>query len=106
MALRANEHHLLSKDASLALEVALRLAGVNPEAPVTAKIASKLQKLGFRLVAGNIFELPAKDELWEVRGSSIVKLTGSEIDTGESLVAANADNPESSLQGFLYDLTF
>jgi hypothetical protein len=86
------------------------LAGTQPESTVktavSPKVAAFLHKRGFQHVAGNIYELPSKQELWEVRGGSIVKLTGSKIDAGEELVAASADNPEASLQNFLYDLTF
>lgn len=106
MSLRTNTHFLGQNDGSFAREVALHIAGVKPEQTVNPKIASRLSKMGFRHLAGNVFELPAKNEFWEVRGGSIVKLTGSEVDAGEKLVSADADNPESSLQNFLYDLTF
>jgi hypothetical protein len=106
MSLRTPTHYLGQTESSFAKEVALLLAGVKSEAQVNPKIASRLSKMGFRHLAGNVFELPSKNELWEVRGGSIVKLTGSEIDAGETLVSADSENPESSLQNFLYDLTF
>ncbi len=73
---------------------------------ISKEVLRKASSMGLQRIAGNIFESPCSHELWKVRGGSIIRLTGNEVDYNEHLAAAPADDPAGFLDGVLGDLVF
>jgi hypothetical protein len=75
----------------------------NLPAATKAKIAS----MGLLRVAGNVYECPSSQDLWQVTGGGkIVRLSGEVVDNGESIAAAPKDQPMEFLSSILDDLEF
>jgi hypothetical protein len=70
------------------------------------EILKQAAALGLRRVAGNIFLSPSSRDLWKGRNGKIVRLTQVEVDFGEKMPGAPADDPGAYLQDALDDLTF
>lgn len=69
-------------------------------------ILKQASAMGLRRVAGNIFINPSSRDLWKPRNGKIVRLTQVEVDFGEKMEGAPADDPRAFLQNALDDLTF
>lgn len=66
-----------------------------------------IEKYSMLRVAGNVYECPSSKDFWEVKNGKIMRLTkANEVDNGETIVAANKDNPEFTLNQILADLEF
>lgn len=72
----------------------------------SGSISKQASAKGLRRVAGNIFICPSSRDLWSAKGGKIVRLVGIEVDNGESLSGAPANDPGAFLQDALNDLTF
>jgi hypothetical protein len=70
------------------------------------EVMQKISSMQLQRVAGNVYACPSDRDFWQVQGNKIIKLVGSEIDTGQSIPAASDTNPASSLKNFLGDLEF
>ena len=78
-------------------------AASEPSAETKRKIAS----MGLFRVAGNVYECPSTQDFWQVTGGGkIVRLSGDEVDNGESIAAAPTDKPMEFLSSILDDLSF
>jgi hypothetical protein len=69
-------------------------------------IQFQIDDLMMRRVAGNVYECPSTKDFWRVEGGKIKKLTGSEVEQGESIQAAPNDTPSAFLAHILDDLEF
>jgi hypothetical protein len=77
----------------------------NHFAKLSKEASAKIAEMGLVRVAGNVFELPSKNEFWRVStDGNISRLTGGEVDLHESIQAAPKDEPADFLQGILADL--
>jgi len=74
--------------------------------PVTAALKQKIASMGLERRAGNVYECPSTRDFWKVKGNSIVKLVGDEVDNGESLKAAPKDNPRGFLGAVMDEIEF
>ncbi len=75
-------------------------------APIPPTVKAKIASLGLVRVAGSIFECPSTRDFWAVKGNSIMKLVGDEVDQGESIQAADEGDPQGSLSHFMDDISF
>lgn len=72
-----------------------------------ASASMTIDRFNMWRVAGNVYECPSTQDFWEVKEGKLKRLTSNNVvDNGESLVAANKDNPELSLKAILDDLDF
>jgi hypothetical protein len=78
------------------------VSSVPPPPEVKAKIAS----LGLVRAAGNAYFCPSEKNFWLVKGRKIVRLTGDEVDNGESIQAANETDPQGFLAGVMDDISW
>jgi hypothetical protein len=69
-------------------------------------ILKQASAMGLRRVAGNIFVSKSPQDLWSAVGGKIKRLTKIEVDFGEKMQGAPADDPDSYLRDALNDLTF
>lgn len=69
-------------------------------APLAPEVKKKIASWGLKRVAGNIYSCPSTRDFWKVKGNSIVKLTGDEVDNGESIKAAPENDPMSFMGSF------
>lgn len=76
------------------------------QASLTGALPGELRKGGFRRLAGNIFVSNSSRDFWTIKNGKIVRLTDTEVDNGEKVAAAPADNPGGFLRDVLADLTF
>ena len=71
----------------------------------TSGVLKQAKDMGLRRVAGNLFERPASRDFWKVnKEGQIVRLVGSEVDLGESLEPADANDPETYINRIMADL--
>lgn len=71
------------------------------------KIASQAARLGLRRLAGNMYVCPSTKDFWKVKGGKLFRLPKtSVVDNGEKVIAADAINPEATLNAIMNDLTF
>lgn len=75
-------------------------------APLASELKQKIASMGLERVAGNIYECPSTRDFWKVKGTSIVKLVGDEVDNGEAIKAAPKSNPRGFLGAVLDDISF
>lgn len=75
-------------------------------APVPPALKQKIASMGLERVAGNIYECPSTRDFWKVKGNSIVKLVGDEVDNGESIQAADEGDPQGFLSHITDDIEF
>lgn len=75
-------------------------------APVAPALKQKIASMGLERVAGNIYECPSTRDFWKVKGNSIVKLVGDEVDNGEAIQAADEGNPQGFLSHIMDDIEF
>ena len=70
--------------------------------------ATQISTMGLVRVAGNVFELPAKQEFWKVgEDGNLMRLTKQgEVDLGDKIAAAPVDEPADFLQQILGELEF
>jgi hypothetical protein len=73
---------------------------------LTPELKQKIASMGLNRVAGNIFSCSSDQSFWEVKNGKVMKLVGDEVDSGQSIPAADDSNPQVSLASFLDDLTF
>lgn len=73
---------------------------------LSSEVRQKLASMGLERVAGNIWESPSTQDFWQVKGNKIVRLSGDEVDNGESITAAPSNQPLGFLSAMLDDLTF
>lgn len=66
----------------------------------------KIASMGLMRVAGNVYECPSTQDFWQVAGGKIMRLSGDEVDNGESIAAAPKDQPMEFLSSILDDLSF
>lgn len=71
-----------------------------------AGIRDEIARWGLTRVAGNVFQCDSTRDFWAVKGGKIMKLTGNEVDAGESIPGAPEDRPAAFLAGVLDDLSF
>jgi hypothetical protein len=76
------------------------------ENKLSPEVKSKIASMNLQRVAGNVYECPSTKDFWKVQGNKVVKLVGSEVNNGESILAADEQTPQISLKGFLDDLEF
>jgi hypothetical protein len=62
--------------------------------------------LGLIKLAENRYVCPSTKDLWRIEGEKLVRLSSSEVDNGESMPAADANEPEAFLASLLQDLEF
>lgn len=72
---------------------------------VTASIGSQIKRHGLRRVSGNIFVCPSTQDFWGLKNGKIVRLIGMEVDMGDAIQGAPADDPSGFIQGLMGDLT-
>lgn len=76
----------------------------------TASLSPAMQKkiaaMGLERVAGNAYRCKSTQDFWKVDGDKILRLSADEVDNGDHLAAAPADNPGMFLSSILSDLTF
>jgi len=77
-------------------------AASEPSAETKRKIAS----MGLIHCAGNVYECPSTADFWKVSDGKIMRLSGDEVDNGESIAAAPTDKPMEFLSSILDDLSF
>jgi|SRR5208282_1255793 len=75
-------------------------------ASVPPETQKKIASMGLERVAGNIYECPSTRDFWKVKGNSIVKLVGDEVDNGEHIKAAPDENPMGFLGSVMGDIEF
>lgn len=74
---------------------------------ISPEVQQKITSMGLLRVAGNVYECPSSQDFWQVTGGGkIVRLSGNEVDNGESIPAAPNDNPGEYLTSILNDLEF
>jgi hypothetical protein len=91
-----------------------RLKGQYRQSSITNHFASeldtetkrKIASMGLFRVAGNVYECPSTADFWKVSDGKIMRLSGDEVDNGESIAAAPADKPMEFLSSILDDLSF
>ena len=72
-----------------------------------AETKAKIASMGLMRVAGNVYECPSSQDFWQVTGGGkIVRLSGDEVDNGETIPAAPKDQPMEFLSSILDDLDF
>jgi hypothetical protein len=75
--------------------------------PVLPETQQKIASMGLMRVAGNVYECPSTQDFWQVTGGGkIMRLSGDEVDNGESIPAAPEDKPMEFLSSILDDLEF
>lgn len=74
--------------------------------PVSPATQQKIASMGLLRVAGNVYECPSTQDFWQVNGGKIMRLSGDEVDNGESIAAAPKDQPMEFLSSILDDLSF
>jgi hypothetical protein len=76
-------------------------------ASVPVEAQRKIASMGLTRVAGNVYECPSTQDFWQVTGGGkIMRLSGDEVDNGESIPAAPQDKPMEFLSSILDDLSF
>jgi len=75
-------------------------------APVPPAVKAKIASMGLERVAGNIYESPSTRDFWKVKGNSIIKLVGDEVDNGESIQAAPKNDPMGFMGSLMDDIEF
>jgi hypothetical protein len=73
---------------------------------ISAETQQKIASMGLLRVAGNVYECPSTQDFWQVAGGKIMRLSGDEVDNGESIAAAPKDQPMEFLSSILDDLSF
>ncbi len=73
---------------------------------VSREVLRKAASMGLSRCAGNTFICESTKDFWQVRGNKLVRLVGNEVDNGDHLPAAPADNPAQFMDDILGDLTF
>ena len=76
------------------------------ETTLSPEVRQKIASLGLTRVAGTQFICESSRDFWVVQGNKVMRLSGDEVDNGESLKAAPVDNPASFLAAILDDLSF
>lgn len=71
-----------------------------------AEVRDEISRWGLTRVAGNVFECRSTKDFWAVKGGTIMKLVGNEVDAGESIPGAPGDKPAAFLANILDDLEF
>ena len=107
-ALRSNHNEGDSLFADALVEIQAKEAKVAAKTAALNKTAkATIARLNLQRVAGNMYECPSSRDFWQVTAEGgIRRLTEStSVDHGESLLAADATNPEDTLNTILADLT-
>lgn len=65
-----------------------------------------IDRFSLHRIAGNVYECPSDRSFWAVKGGKIIKLVGTEVDSGQSIPAAPDDKPAAFLAHILDDLSF
>lgn len=73
-------------------------------APVAPAVKAKIASVGLVRVAGNCYTCPSTRDFWAVKGNSIMRLTGDEVDNGESIQAADETDPQGFLGHIMDDI--
>ena len=73
---------------------------------LSPEVRQKIASMGLERVAGNIWEAPSTKDFWKVQGNKIVRISGDEVDNGESIAAAPSNAPMGFLSAMLDDLSF
>ena len=74
-------------------------------ASITASLSTQIKSHGLRRVSGNIFVCPSTQDFWSVKNGKIIRLIGMEIDSGDSITGAPADDPSGFISGLMGELT-
>jgi len=74
--------------------------------PVAPAVRQKIASMGLERVAGNVYECPSTRDFWKVKGNSIVKLVGDEVDNGEKITAAPKSDPRGFMSSLMDDIEF
>ena len=72
---------------------------------ITASMGSEIKRRGLRRVSGNIFVCPSTQDFWGVKNGKIIRLIGMEVDMGDAIQGAPADDPGGFITGLMGDLT-
>jgi hypothetical protein len=70
------------------------------------ELQAKIASMDLVRVAGNSWVCPSSKDFWAVSNGKIKKITSDEVDNGETLGAAPADDPSSYLDDILGDLSW
>jgi hypothetical protein len=109
-ALRSNQNGDDSIFADALQEIQTKAAAKTAAAKTAAlskQAKATIARFNLWRVAGNMYECPSSRDFWQVTADGGIKrLTKStSVDHGESLPAADATNPEDTLNTILADLT-
>lgn len=74
--------------------------------PLPPALKQKIARMGLERVAGNVYECPSTRDFWKVKGNSIIKLVGDEVDSGESIKAAPKNDPMGFMGSLMDDIEF
>ena len=69
-------------------------------APLPLAVKAKIASMGLERVAGNVYTCPSSQDFWTVKGGKIKKLTGDEVDNGESIKSAPKNDPMGFMGSF------
>jgi hypothetical protein len=73
----------------------------------SSEVQRKIAEMGLRRVAGNQFVCPASHSFWQTSADGkVIRLVKSEVDEGDKLQAAPADDPKAFLDDLLENLSF
>ena len=75
-------------------------------APLPPAVKAKIASMGLQRAAGNAYFCPSTRDFWAVKGNSIMKLVGDEVDQGESIQAADETDPQGFLGSVMGDIEF
>jgi len=79
----------------------------NHFAATPLEIQHKIASMGLLRVAGSVYECPSTMDFWKVTSDGgIRRLSGDEVDNGESIPAAPKDHPSEFLASILEDMEF
>jgi len=82
-------------------------------APVPPAVKAKIASMGLERVAGSIYAAMPNSQtcmstrdFWKVNGNSIIRLTGDEVDQGESIKAAPKNDPMGFMSSLMDDISW
>lgn len=99
-----------SADDSLFAEVLTTMskkAAAQKAAALSKQAKEVIARMNLQRVAGNMYECPSTRDFWQVTAEGGIKRLAetTTVDSGEKLMAADATDPESTLNTILSDLT-
>jgi hypothetical protein len=99
--------HYTGQSVGLRTDERIELPSNNHFTEKTAGNLSKTAALkGLTRVAGNVYINNSTKDMWSVRGGKLMRLTGMEVDNGETLKITISANPQEDLENIMDDLTF